>query len=242
MRLLTVTIALALVAAYAVALTETDDFPDVCDGYAVAEIGEGIQGSVDHEDKLDHIGLNVTASDVGDNVTVAFTSDTYHLDFSVYTPDCAQNVVPIPHKACEKAQCPKGHTSQAKGHTMCQGQGHIAECSGAANGVQDEDSVTFQPTQAGVFVIVISFDAKSFHSNNAGGGKDDPCRTNDCACINCDQICSEFCTASSGSSSGGASPSGSDGGATIQSCHWTCSSESVFYNIATDSDSTTFVS
>ena len=191
---------------------------------------------------MDHIGLNVTSDDVGHNVTVQFASDTHHLDFTVYTPECGQDVVPVPHKACEKAQCPKGHeNTQPKGHTMCQGKGHIAECSGAANGVQDEDSVTFQPTTAGVFVIAITFDAKSFKDNEKGGN-DDPCRTGDCSCIECDQICSETCVESSPSSSDGGSGGGS-GGTTIQSCHVTCASEAVAYDIATfDDDTVTFVS
>lgn len=227
MRLLTVTVTLALVAAYASALTETDDFPDECFGYAIAEIGESIQGTVDHHDEVDHIGLNVTEDDVGGNVTVEFDSETFHVDFAVYTPDCGQDVVPLEHRACEVADCPAGHThTDGAGHQQCQGQGHVMECSGAGDGVQDEDSVTFSPDEAGVFVLVISFDAKSFHTNNAGGGDD--CKR---GCDTCGEVCVEDSSQPSGGGAGG-----SRKGTTIESCHVTCAEETVLYDVRSSSD------
>lgn len=214
MRHVTALVTLALVAATSAALTETEDFPDTCEGYGQAEIGEPVSGTLDVEDDTDFVGLNATEDDVGENVTVDLSSDEIdHLDLTVFEPDCEGGL--------GGAGLHKGKAKTGKGHFICHGAGHDGEC------VADDGSVTFTPGEPGIYVLRIRLDPASFEHDN-GGGNDPGCEV-ECSCIDC------FDAGPSSTPSSSGKGGGRNDGPTIESCHFSCASRSFEYVVETDS-------
>lgn len=203
-----------------------EDAADDCrDASIMVEVGEASGGALAPPDDMeDHILLNIEEEHVGHWIKVTYDADQ-HVVFEIFTPECEQNIEPLPHQACQKASCPPGEEhDDAYGRDLCGGNGHVGKCEGG-DSERGADYIAFEPAEAGFYVLRFSIDATTYHTNNAGGGRNDPCK--DCVCVNC------FDTTST---SGKTTPK-KGGAMRIQSCHVTCDGSIVSYGFISSDES-----
>lgn len=137
------------------------DAPDHCtDDLVVVNASWGfLSGNLyPPQDSKDYFGLLVDADDVNETIVVSLDGHS-EMTLEVFMPDCGRNVV-AQSPACAKAERCVGHANVAgPGHANCDAPGHQGDS--ICDTEQGErsasgDSVSFVPSQEGVYVALVS--------------------------------------------------------------------------------------